>query len=135
MVHGVKGLLVHSGGAAPGVNPSMGGLGGEARLHAEITGLYGAAFGLEGVIQENLVDLFAQSEETLHAIAATPSSALGTSRLEVGNEGIEQVLRVCRAHEIRYLFYTGGNGSMATAAQIAATAGDSLQAIGIPKTI
>jgi ATP-dependent phosphofructokinase / diphosphate-dependent phosphofructokinase len=117
------------------INASMVGLVEEARLHAEVTGLYGAAFGLEGVIRENFVDLFAQSDETLHAIAATPSSALGTSRLDVGDEGIEQVLRVCRAHEIRYLFYTGGNGSMAMAARIAAAAGDSLQVIGIPKTI
>ena len=131
----MRGLLVHSGGPTPVINASLVGLVEEARLHAEITGLYGAAFGLEGVIQEKFFDLFAQSEETLQAIAAMPSSVLGTSRLNVGDAGIEQVLRVCRAHQIRYLFYTGGNGSMATAAQIAATAGDSLQAIGIPKTI
>ena len=131
----MRGLLVHSGGPTPVINASLVGLVEEARLHAEITGLYGAAFGLEGVIQEKFFDLFAQSEEALHAIAAMPSSVLGTSRLNVGDAGIEQVLRVCRAHQIRYLFYTGGNGSMATAARIAATAGDSLQAIGIPKTI
>jgi len=131
----VRGLLVHSGGPTPVINASLVGLVEEARLHSEITGLYGAAFGLEGVIQEKFFDLFAQSEEALHAIAAMPSSVLGTSRLNVGDAGIEQVLRVCRAHQIRYLFYTGGNGSMATAARIAATAGDSLQAIGIPKTI
>jgi 6-phosphofructokinase 1 len=117
------------------INASLVGLVEETRLHPEITGLYGSAFGLEGVIREEFIDLSAQSEETLHAIAATPSSVLGTSRRDVSDAGIEQVLRVCRAHEIRYLFYTGGNGSMATAARIAGAAGDSLQTIGIPKTI
>jgi ATP-dependent phosphofructokinase / diphosphate-dependent phosphofructokinase len=127
--------LVHSGGPTPVINASLAGLVEEARLHAEITGVYGAAFGLEGAMQERFIDLFAQSEKTLQAIAAMPSSALGTSRVDVGDAGIEKLVRVCRAHDIRYLFYTGGNGSMATAARIAEIGGAALQVIGIPKTI
>ncbi len=127
--------MVHSGGPTPVINASLVGLVEEARQHSEITGMYGAAFGLQGAIEEKFVDLFAQSEHTLQAIAATPSSALGTSRVDVGDAGAEKLLRVCRAHDIGYLFYTGGNGSMATAARIAEIAGDSLRVIGIPKTI
>jgi len=107
----------------------------EARRHPAITGLYGAAYGLAGAVKEQFYDLFAQSEATLDAVANLPSSALGTSRLELGDSGIEQLVRVCRTRDIRYFFYTGGNGSMGTAAQIAVAAGDSLQVIGIPKTI
>lgn len=131
----VKALLVHSGGPTPVINASLAGVVAEARRHGEITGLYGAAFGMEGVLKQEFVDLFAQSQETLRAIAETPSSALGTSRLELGDDGVAQLLGVCRAHDFRCLLLTGGNGSMGTAAQIAAAAGDSLRVIGIPKTI
>ncbi|SPE28905.1 diphosphate--fructose-6-phosphate 1-phosphotransferase (or 6-phosphofructokinase) [Candidatus Sulfopaludibacter sp. SbA3] len=131
----MKAILVHSGGPTPVINASMAGVVEEARQQSAITGLYGAAFGLGGLLKEQFVDLFAQSAETMSTIADSPSSALGTSRLEVGPAEIDQVLRICRGHDIRYLFYTGGNGSMAAAAQIASAAGDGLQVIGIPKTI
>ena len=131
----MKALLVHSGGPTPVINASLAGVVEEARRHPEIQGLYGAAFGLGGVIQEEFFDLFAQSAQTMQAIADSPSSALGTSRLEATDAVIERVLGVCRARGIRCLIYTGGNGSMGTAARIAAAAGGSLQVIGIPKTI
>ena len=131
----MKGLVVHSGGPTPVINASLVGLVEEARLHREITGLYGAAFGLEGAAQGKLIDLFAQNPAKLQAIAAMPSSALGTSRTYIDNAGIDRLLSVCRSHDIGYLFVTGGNGSLATAGRIAASAGGSLQVIGIPKTI
>ena len=107
----------------------------EARRHPQIRGLYGASFGLPGVLKQDFFDLFAQPEETMQAIAGSPSSALGTSRQELDGGAMEQLLAVCRTREIRWLFLTGGNGSMGTAAQIAGAAGESLQVIGIPKTI
>ncbi|MBZ5625693.1 MAG: diphosphate--fructose-6-phosphate 1-phosphotransferase [Acidobacteriia bacterium] len=131
-------LVAHSGGPTPVINASLLGVVEEARQHREIAKLYGVAFGLDGVLREDFIDLFAQRADTLQAVAAMPSSALGTSRLEVGPGGIEQVLRVFRAHDIRFLFYTGGNGSMGTASQIAEAARNSayeLRVIGIPKTI
>jgi 6-phosphofructokinase 1 len=132
------GLVVHGGGPTPVINASLVGAIEEAREHAEIAGLYGAAYGMDGVLREHFIDLFAESLETLRAIASTPSSALGTSRLEVGDAEIERALKIFRAHNVRYFFFTGGNGSMGTASQIARAAADSgyqLQVIGIPKTI
>jgi 6-phosphofructokinase 1 len=131
----VKALLVHSGGPTPVINASLAGVVEEARRQGAITGLYGAAFGMEGALRREFFDLFAQSEATLDAIAGTPASALGTSRMELGDAGIDRLRRVCRDREIGCIFLTGGNGSMGTAAQIASAAGDSLQVIGIPKTI
>jgi 6-phosphofructokinase len=128
-------LLVHSGGPTPVINASMAGVVEEARRHRQIGGLYGAAFGMAGALQEEFFDLFAQSPATLAAIGDTPASALGTSRMELDDRATGTLLAVCRKRDIRYLFLTGGNGSMATAAHIAAAAGDSLQVIGIPKTI
>ena len=135
---GSTALVAHSGGPTPVINASLLGVVEEARKQPEIARLYGAAFGIAGVLREEFFDLFAESPDTLQAIAGMPSSALGTSRLEVGPAEIEQVLRVFRAHEIRFLLYTGGNGSMGTASQIAEAARDSgyeLRVIGIPKTI
>lgn len=132
------GLVVHSGGPTPVINASLVGVIEEARKHPEIAGLYGAAYGLDGVLRENFIDLFAQNQETLRAIASTPSSALGTSRLEIGDAEIEQALKIFRAYNVRYFFCTGGNGSMGAASQImrlAAESGSGLQVIGIPKTI
>jgi 6-phosphofructokinase 1 len=51
---------------------------------------------------------------------------------------IDRVLDVFAAHDVRYFFYTGGNGSMGIAHQIQTAAqerGDDLRVIGIPKTI
>ena len=126
---------MHSGGPTPVINASLTGVVEEARRHGEITGLYGARFGFAGVLEQEFFDLFAQSRQTLAEIARLPSSALGTARVELGEDGISQVLSVCRARDIRCLFLTGGNGSMGTAAQLAAAAGGALQVIGIPKTI
>ena len=101
---GGNALVAHSGGPTPVINASLWGVVEQARKQPEIARLYGAAFGLDGVMRENFIDLFAQSAATLEAIAAMPSSALGTSRLEVGRPEIEQVLRVFRTRDIRYLF-------------------------------
>jgi 6-phosphofructokinase len=131
----VKGLVIHSGGPSPVINASLAGLVEEARLHPEVRGMYGAAFGLEGVLKEQFIDLYAESAETIQAVGMTPSSALGTSRKDVSDSEIEEVVRVCRLHEICWLFVNGGNGSMGMAERVAAASGDLLQVIGIPKTI
>lgn len=120
------------------INASLAGLIEEARQHRQISRFYGAPFGLDGVLREEFLDLFAQSPATLEGIAAMPSSALGTSRLEAGPAEMEHVLEVFRKHDIRYLFYTGGNGSMGTALQMVEAARDrgyELCVIGVPKTI
>lgn len=131
-------LLAHGGGPTPVLNASLAGVVEEARKHDEISGLYGAVHGLQGVLEEHFVDLFAQSEEMLNRIAATPASALGTSRQRLDDAEIERLLKAFRTHNVRRFFYAGGNGSMGTAWQIACAArfaAYDLQVIGIPKTI
>jgi 6-phosphofructokinase 1 len=131
-------LLAHGGGPTPVINASLTGVVEETRRHGAFSKLWGAVYGLEGALRGDFIDLFAQSAATLEGIAAAPSSALGTSRVEIGDSGLEQLLDVFRTHNIRTFFYTGGNGSMGTALQIANAAracGYELQVIGIPKTI
>ena len=131
----MKGLIVHSGGPTPVINASLAGLIEEARLHPEVTGMYGAAFGIEGILKEHLIDLYAQDAGTIQAIGDMPSSALGSSRKDLDDQEVERVTRVCRRHDISWLFVTGGNGSLGMADRIAREAAGSLQVLGIPKTI
>jgi 6-phosphofructokinase len=74
----VKGLVVHSGGPSPVINASLAGLVEEARRHPEVRGMYGAAFGPEGILKERFIDLYGESAGTIQAIGMSPSSALGT---------------------------------------------------------
>ena len=133
-----KALLAHSGGPTAVINSSLLGVVAEARKHAQCKGLYGARFGLRGILAEDFIDLFAQPEELLRSIGSSPSSALGTSRLEASHADLSRILDVFAAHDIRWFFYTGGNGSMGTAQEIhtlAIARGYELQVVGIPKTI
>ncbi len=133
-----KALVAHSGGPTPVINASLAGVVDEARGQSAITALYGARFGIDGILAEDFIDLYREPPDLLERVARTPSSALGSSRREVSPEDLSRLLDIFRRHEIRFLFYNGGNGSMGTAQQIALLAGDrhyELQVIGIPKTI
>ncbi|MGO9256061.1 MAG: diphosphate--fructose-6-phosphate 1-phosphotransferase [Bryobacteraceae bacterium] len=135
---GAVAIVAHSGGPTPVINASLLGVVEQARRYRGIASLYGARFGIDGILEEDFLDLFAQSDRTLAGVSRAPASALGTSRREVTAEDRERVLGVFGAHNVRYFFYTGGNGSMRTAweiAQIARQTGYELQVIGIPKTI
>ena len=131
-------LLAHSGGPTAVINASLQGVVQRARELACFDRFWGARYGMEGILAEDFLDLFAQSGTTLEAVAEAPSSALGTSRFEAGPEHLQKVVQVFQRNDIRCLFYTGGNGSMITAQQITAATADAhydLQVIGIPKTI
>lgn len=131
-------LVAHSGGPTAVINASLVGVVDESRRHRAMGGLWGARFGIDGILREDFVDLHGQGAEKLRAIGGAPSSALGTSRRAVTPAELERIAGILRAREVRYFFYTGGNGSMGTASQIAAAAAAmryELQVVGIPKTI
>jgi ATP-dependent phosphofructokinase / diphosphate-dependent phosphofructokinase len=72
----------------------------------------------------------------------TPAAgSIGTCRYKLRpqqTEDFERVLAVCKAHEIGYFLYIGGNDSMDTANKVANLAhqrGLDLVGIGVPKTI
>lgn len=131
-------VVAHSGGPTAVLNASLLGIVEEARPQRKMTALFGARFGIDGLIANDVVDLFAVESDVLAAAGQAPSSALGSSRRVVTAADLDGVLATCRSHGIDCLFYTGGNGSMETAQQIAARAretGMDLAVIGVPKTI
>jgi ATP-dependent phosphofructokinase / diphosphate-dependent phosphofructokinase len=131
-------LIAHGGGPTSVINASLAGLIEESRVRRTFGKLYGARFGIRGLLDENFMELLAQDESLVHAVASTPGSALGSSRFKLSEEDYARILEVFKKNEIHCFFYTGGNGSMDTALQVwhrANAAGYDLQVIGIPKTI
>jgi len=131
-------LVAHGGGPTAVINASLVGVIEERSRHDEITALYGARYGIKGVLEEDLIDLDREDPELIELIARTPGSALGSCRYKLKEQDYERILAVFRAHNVRYFFYTGGNDSMDTTlkvARLARASGYELRAIGIPKTI
>jgi len=136
----LKGNLVvaQSGGPTAVINSSLAGVVQEALAHEEITGVYGALHGIEGILYENIVDLGKETPETIEGLRSTPSSALGSCRHKLTPEEYERILEVFQAHNIRYFCYIGGNDSMDTAHRVGRLALDAnyeLRAMGVPKTV
>jgi 6-phosphofructokinase 1 len=132
-------LVAQSGGPTPVINASLAGVITEALNHEdEIAEVYGSQNGVLGILREQLVDLAAESQQTVRALNQTPGAALGTCRYKLKESDYARVIDVFEAHNIRYFLYIGGNDSQDTAAKIAdaAKARDyELRVIGVPKTI
>ena len=129
-----RAILIHGGGPTAVLNASLAGLALELR-HAGQWSLLGARFGFAGLLAEDFLDLDAPAETLLEQIALAPGSALGSSRHPLAGADYERAVDLLRRHGISTAFLNGGNGTMRAARQLAETAGDRLQVIGIPKTI
>lgn len=131
-------LLAHGGGPTAVINASLAGLVEECRTGGGVKSLYGARAGLQGLLRGELIELFGLDPELIRQVSQTPGSALGSSRLKLEEPDYERLLTVFKQHDVRWFFYTGGNGSMDTAMRVARYAADmkyELQVIGIPKTL
>jgi 6-phosphofructokinase len=131
-----KAVVAHGGGPTAVINASLTGLIEECRRRDYV--LYGAQYGLAGLVRGELLDLSALDADLVRQIAEAPGSALGSSRMPLAAEDYARLLEVLRRTDVHTFFYTGGNGSMDTALRIARHARDApydLQVIGIPKTI
>ena len=132
-------LVGQSGGPTAVINASVAGVIAEALNHVEIEEIYGTLNGVLGILQEDFIDLAAESQQTIRGLKFTPGAALGTCRYKLKKQAdYERVLEVFKAHNIRFFFYAGGNDSQDTADKISKLAqqqGYGLRVIGIPKTI
>jgi ATP-dependent phosphofructokinase / diphosphate-dependent phosphofructokinase len=132
-------LVGQSGGPTSVINASVAGIIAEALNHSCVEEIYGALNGVLGILQEDLIDLAAESQQQIRALKHTPGAALGTCRYKLKKtQDYERVLEVFKAHNIRYFFYIGGNDSQDTADKISKMAqqqGYELRVIGVPKTI
>jgi 6-phosphofructokinase 1 len=131
-------LVAQGGGPTAVINQSMVGVALEARRFHNVTRVYGALHGVRGIVNEDLLDLTQETSHNLELVAATPSSALGSTRDKPDMAYCQSIFEVLRAHQIEHFFYIGGNDSSDTVRIVsmeARQAGYPLRCIHIPKTI
>ena len=131
-------VVGQSGGPTGVINASLVGVIEEAHKHPEIENLYGAIHAVAGMVKNEFIDLKKLSAEMLEVVAASPSSAIGTSRDKPNEEYCANILEVFKKRNIRYFFYIGGNDSANTAYilnKMADEANYDIRAFHIPKTV
>ncbi len=131
-------LVAQGGGPTAVINQSLVGVVLEARRHKGIDLVYGARHGVRGIVNEDFVDLTQETSHNLELVAATPSSALGSTRDKPDLAYCHKIFTVLKAHGIGHFFYIGGNDSSDTVrivSEEARQAGYPLRCIHIPKTI
>jgi len=130
-------LVAQGGGPTAVINQSLVGVVLEARRHG-IDRVYGARHGVRGIVNEDFVDLTQETSHNLERVAATPASALGSTRDKPDLKYCQDIFRVLKAHDIGHFFYIGGNDSSDTVrivSEEARKAGHPLRCMHIPKTI
>jgi len=131
-------VVGQSGGPTGVINASLVGVIEEAKKHPEIQNLYGAIHAVAGMVKDDFIDLKKLSAETLKVVAASPSSALGTSRDKPDKDYCAKILEVFKKRNIRYFFYIGGNDSANTAHilnTMAREANYDVRSFHVPKTV
>jgi len=131
-------LIGQSGGPTSVINSSLAGVIDTAAGSGLAEGIYGMHYGIEGFMQEWILDLGRQPKSVLEGLRRTPSSALGSSRHKVQESDLPRILSVMEKYNIRYFFLIGGNDTMDTIHRVEAycrSKGYDLTGIGIPKTV
>ncbi len=131
-------IVSQSGGPTGVINASLVGVIEQVHKQEQITNLYGAVHAVAGIVKEAFIDLKKIPSATLELVAASPSSALGSSRDKPDAAYCEKILAVFKKHDIRYFYYIGGNDSANTCHiinEMAQQSGYELAAFHIPKTV
>ena len=132
-----KAVIGQSGGPTAVINKSLVGFIKEA-LKADFKEILGAKHGLQGMLNEDFVDLSKLNESQLYGIGRTPAAALGSVRKKPTEKDIEKLVSIFEKENIRNFYYIGGNDSAETAylvAEGARSSGYEMKAFHIPKTI
>lgn len=133
-----KVLVAQGGGPTAVINQSLVGVIQVAHKFRNVSLIYGAAHGVEGIVNEDFLDLTQETSGNLEQVALTTSSALGATRDKPDEKYCHEILKVLQAHGIRFFFYIGGNDSSDTlriVADEARRAGYPLRCVHVPKTI
>ena len=141
----MKNLIVaQSGGPTTAINATLAGVIKEWLNENNGARVYGARFGVEGILKENIIDLTELSEDDLDKLMRTPSSALGSCRYKLSDpkedeSDFKRVVEVFRKYEIGSFVYIGGNDSMDTVCRLSEYFNEKgitdITVNGAPKTI
>ena len=137
-------IVGQSGGPTAVINSSLAGVY-ETAKNLGVNKVYGMLYGIEGLLQEKMVDLDEMLGDimSIELLKRTPSSYLGSCRCKLPtpeqDESVyETLFRLFDKYEIGALLYIGGNDSMDTIAKLSAYGArirSEVRFIGVPKTI
>lgn len=137
-------IVAQSGGPTAAINASLAGVIDGAISSDLIDTVYGAKYGIQGVLNEdfiNLSEVFADKEKLEH-LKLTPAMALGSCRLKLPSldktELYDNIYEVFKKYNVGFFVYIGGNDSMDTTAKLSRYMKDNgidIKVIGVPKTI
>ena len=136
-------VYIQSGGPTSVINTSLYGAIREAQRHPqEIDHIYGSQHGIEGLIDDDLIDLGLEDDEQIELLLQTPGSILGTTRRklpkDINDPVYGKIIENLKKHEIKYVFVNGGNDSMDTCYKLSLLVkqlGLDIVVVGVPKTI
>ena len=138
-------ILGQSGGPTAVINSSLCGVIEEClrsknkqNPNGSIGKILGMRYGIEGFMQDLLVDLGSQPAAVIEKLKTTPSSALGSCRYKLKDADFPKVLEQLKKYDIRYYFLIGGNDTMDTICRVEKYCkenGYDLRGVGIPKTV
>ena len=137
-------VYIQSGGPTSVINTSLYGAIKEAKRHPDLIGhIYGSQHGVEGLIDDDLIDLGLEDDEQIELLLQTPGSILGTTRRklpkDIHSEEYMKIIETIKKYDIGYVFINGGNDSMDTCNKLAKLVKElgieDVKVIGVPKTI
>lgn len=139
-------LVAQSGGPTAAINATLSGILEAAKANSGIHKIYGAFYGIQGVLEEEFIDLNTVIKNTIdmERLSQTPASALGSCRFHLKSwkdepELYENFVEIARKYKIGYFIYIGGNDSMDTVCQLSAYCKENgisdIKIMGAPKTI
>lgn len=139
-----KNLIIgQSGGPTAVINSSLAGVIDYVLASDKIGTAYGMINGVEGLLENNIVDLSAMFEHLPHEVNRlkhSPAMFLGSCRYKLKNDADEfkKIFSIFEEYNIGYVIYTGGNDSMDTVKKLSDYAADNgidISIVGIPKTV
>jgi 6-phosphofructokinase 1 len=136
-------VYIQSGGPTSVINTSLYGAIREAQKHHDKIGhIYGSIHGIEGLIDDELIDIEKEDDEQIEYLLQTPGSILGTTRRklpkDIHDETYLKIIENIKKHDIGYVFVNGGNDSMDTCYKLSLLCKElnlDVKVIGVPKTI
>ncbi|WMJ24375.1 diphosphate--fructose-6-phosphate 1-phosphotransferase [Paludicola sp. MB14-C6] len=136
----MKNILIGlSGGPSVAINSSLAGIMKAATKSQQIDKIYGAVNGIEGVLNDTIIDLGTYTDDYhLSLLQQTPAMALGSCRHKLKEESYPIIQKILEKYEVGYFFYIGGNDSMDTVLKLNQYFKENqiaIQVIGVPKTI
>ena len=136
-------IIAQSGGPTAVINSSVIGLLEKNRELGCYENVFAGLNGIEGILNENIINLSKLSNDEINEFKYTPSSGLGSCRYKMKNindssEEYEKLIDILNLNNIKAFFYVGGNDSMDTVDKLSKYSKDKeldIKFIGIPKTI